>query len=91
MKNKVAEIKHLKDGVDPGTIISHVPELLHRNGWTARDLIRGAGISPGSAYDWARPGFVPSRFDNFTVARLCYFFDLPIEDILEYVPPKQPS
>ena len=61
-----------------------VPELLKERGLNATDLMRKANIAYATAYRLSKGQGTAISFD--VLDALCDFFEVPVEDILEYQP-----
>ena len=71
-----------------GKIRILVPKLLKERGIQTFDLVRYAGIAPGTAYRLADEkiceGITAMSFD--VLSGLCKFFGVGVEEILEFTP-----
>jgi DNA-binding Xre family transcriptional regulator len=63
-----------------------VPELLKERGMNATDLMRKANIAYATAFRLSKGKGTAISFD--VLDALCEFFQVPIEEIVEYVPKK---
>ena len=63
-----------------------VPELLKERGLNATDLMRKANIAYATAYRLSKGQGTAISFDVLDV--LCEFFEVQVEEILEYQPKK---
>ena len=70
----------------PGKVVNHVPRLLKERNLSVPDLMFGARLAAGTAYSWADEENPPKRIDLPTLARICDFMKVGVEDILEYIP-----
>ena len=61
-----------------------VPELLKERGLNATDLMRKANIAYATAYRLSKGEGTAISFD--VLGALCEFFEVPVEEILEYQP-----
>ena len=61
-----------------------VPELMKQRGLNATDLMRRANIAYATAYRLSKGQGTAISFD--VLDALCKFFDVSIEEILEYMP-----
>ena len=61
-----------------------VPELLKERGLNATDLMRKANIAYATAYRLSKGQGTAISFD--VLDALCKFFEVPVEEILEYQP-----
>ena len=59
-----------------------VPELLKQRGLNATDLMRKANIAYATAFRLSKGKGTAISFD--VLDALCAFFDVPVEEILEY-------
>ena len=59
-----------------------VPELLKERGLNATDLMRKANIAYATAYRLSKGQGTAISFD--VLSSLCDFFEVPVEEILEY-------
>lgn len=59
-----------------------VPELLKERGMNATDLMRKANIAYATAFRLSKGKGTSISYDVLDV--LCKFFDVPVEEILEY-------
>ena len=59
-----------------------VPELLKERGLNATDLMRKANIAYATAYRLSKGEGTAISFD--VLDALCEFFEVPVENILEY-------
>ena len=63
-----------------------VPELMKERGLNATDLMRKANIAYATAYRLSKGEGTAISFD--VLDALCKFFEVPVEEILEYRPDK---
>jgi DNA-binding Xre family transcriptional regulator len=61
-----------------------VPELLKQRGLNATDLMRKANIAYATAFRLSKGKGTAISFD--VLDALCKFFEVPVEEILEYRP-----
>ena len=61
-----------------------VPELLKQRGLNATDLMRKASIAYATAFRLSKGKGTAISFD--VLDALCGFFEVPVEEILEYQP-----
>jgi DNA-binding Xre family transcriptional regulator len=59
-----------------------VPELMKERGVNATDLMRKANIAYATAYRLSKGEGTAISFD--VLSALCDFFEVPVEEILEY-------
>ena len=59
-----------------------VPELMKERGLNATDLMRKANIAYATAYRLSKGEGTAISFD--VLSSLCDFFEVPVEEILEY-------
>ena len=64
-----------------------VPELLKKKDWNATDLMRKANIAYRTALRLSKGEGDGITFE--VLESLCKLFDVPIKDILEYIPDKK--
>ena len=64
-----------------------VPELLKQRGLNATDLMRKANIAYATAFRLSKGKGTAISFD--VLEALCEFFEVPVEEILEYKPSKE--
>lgn len=70
-----------------GSVRVCVPELLERRGETAKDLLYGARLAPGTAYRLAEGQAESISLE--VLARLCGYFQVGVGEILKYDPPAE--
>ena len=61
-----------------------IPELIKKKGWNATDLMRKGNIAYGTALRLCRGEGDGITFE--VLESLCKLFDVPIKDVLEYIP-----
>ena len=61
-----------------------VPELLKKHDLNATDLMRQANIAYGTAHKLSKGNGKGISFD--VLNSLCTFFNVPVEEILEFIP-----
>ncbi len=64
-----------------------VPDLMKKHGTTPTDLMRKANIAYGTALRLSKGEAEAISFE--VLDSLCGFFDVKVQDILEYVPDKR--
>lgn len=70
-----------------GTIRVKVPDLLEKRNLSTPDLMFGARLAAATAYRLADGEAERISFD--VLSRLCAFFEVGVDEILEYVPDPQ--
>lgn len=64
-----------------------VPELMKKKGTTPTDLMRKANIAYGTALRLAKGEAEAISFE--VLDNLCAYFDVRVQDVLEYIPNKE--
>jgi len=70
---------------DKGRIEFKIAALMERDGITAMDLMRRAEIAYATAR--ALQAGTLTRIDLSTLVKLCCFWGVGVEDLIEYIPP----
>ena len=72
-----------------GKIVNNIPSLLKERDLSVRDLMFGARLAAGTAYDLADPEKETKAIYFEVLARLCDFFEVGVGEIFEYVPERE--
>lgn len=70
-----------------GNLHLRINELLQEKGISKNQICKDLDIPRTNFNKYCRDGV--TRFDVGMICKLCYYLDITIEQLIEYIPPKQ--